>query len=202
MNPETQHEIQQVELQTRDIISTANAVTVASDNDVARAAIILKDLATAKKAVESKRQEVVKPINDHVKWLNDQFRAITEPIDTADKTIRGKVSAYRAEQAEAARIEQQRLDQIAAQEQAALDAEAERKQVDAPVVVAPVVAAQPKSIGNMTTRKTWKFTITDPNAVPREYTVINETAIRQAIGRGVREIPGVNIYQEETIVVL
>lgn len=47
--------------------------------------------------------------------------------------------------------------------------------------------------------KRWTFDITDQNAIPREYLQVNETAIREAIKAGVREIPGLKIYQSESI---
>ncbi|TET23384.1 MAG: hypothetical protein E3J78_02315 [Candidatus Cloacimonadota bacterium] len=51
------------------------------------------------------------------------------------------------------------------------------------------------------TRKVWKFEITDPTRVPREYMTINEAKIRNVVRSGIREIPGVRIYQEEIMVV-
>ncbi len=49
------------------------------------------------------------------------------------------------------------------------------------------------------TTKRWVFEVTDPNAVPREYLEVNETAIRKAVQGGIREIPGVRIYQDTSL---
>lgn len=63
------------------------------------------------------------------------------------------------------------------------------------VVEAPV---KPEGIS---TRKVWKHTVTDPAAVPRQFLVVDEKAIRQAIRDGVREIPGVEIKQVDEMAV-
>lgn len=47
--------------------------------------------------------------------------------------------------------------------------------------------------------KVWKFKITDPSLVPREYLTVDETLVRRAVAGGSREIPGVEIYQEDQL---
>lgn len=49
------------------------------------------------------------------------------------------------------------------------------------------------------TTKRWVFEVEDASLVPREYLVVNETAIRKAVNEGARTIPGVRIYQDESI---
>jgi hypothetical protein len=55
--------------------------------------------------------------------------------------------------------------------------------------------------GGVSTRKVWTFEITDEAAVPRDYLVVDETKIRQAMRDGAREIPGVRIYQDDQLAV-
>lgn len=68
---------------------------------------------------------------------------------------------------------------------------------------APVEAPAPVTMGSSFqakgTTKRWVFEVKDTAQVPREYLIVNETAIRKAIANGVREIPGVEIKQEESI---
>ncbi|HOR33205.1 MAG TPA: hypothetical protein PK391_12420, partial [Syntrophales bacterium] len=45
-------------------------------------------------------------------------------------------------------------------------------------------------------RKPWKHRIIDGKKVPREYCSPSDALIREAIKHGVREIEGVEIYQE------
>jgi hypothetical protein len=49
------------------------------------------------------------------------------------------------------------------------------------------------------TTKTWTFEIDNLDLVPREYLLVDEVKIREAVREGVRTIPGVKIYQKEGI---
>ena len=74
-------------------------------------------------------------------------------------------------------------------------------QVQALQEVAPSTPAATvrSSIGTATVRKVWTFELTDQQLVPRAYLSVNEPAIREAVRAGVREIPGVRIYQDEQL---
>jgi hypothetical protein len=50
-------------------------------------------------------------------------------------------------------------------------------------------------------RKVWKFDVLDDELVPRDYLVVDESLIRKAMAAGVREIPGVRIYQDEQVTI-
>lgn len=47
--------------------------------------------------------------------------------------------------------------------------------------------------------KVWRFEVTDPTLVPREFLAVDEVAIRKAVMAGSREIAGVRIYQEDKL---
>jgi len=53
--------------------------------------------------------------------------------------------------------------------------------------------------GSATQRKVWKHEITDEAQVPREYLMIDEAKVRQAVKQGIREIPGVRIFEHTEI---
>ncbi|MFD2935209.1 hypothetical protein [Spirosoma flavum] len=53
------------------------------------------------------------------------------------------------------------------------------------------LTAKPKGV-----QMKWTFDIVDRNQVPNGYWVIDEAAIKTAIASGVRDIPGIRIYEE------
>lgn len=58
---------------------------------------------------EAARTKLVKPLNDHVKMINAEFRKITEPLINADVHVRGMMTAH-SDKVEAARkVEEDRL---------------------------------------------------------------------------------------------
>lgn len=65
-------------------------------------------------------------------------------------------------------------------------------------------ASQPASpiiespkISGITNR--WTFEVTDESLVPRQYCEVSDSLINKAIKEGIRDIPGVRIFQEQTI---
>ena len=48
-------------------------------------------------------------------------------------------------------------------------------------------------------RKVWKFEIENEKQIPKAYLTVDEVKIRKAIKGGVREIPGVRIYEDEQV---
>lgn len=79
--------------------------------------------------------------------------------------------------------------------------EAKKHEIVAPQVQAPVAPKQDSTVRTETgttaySKRPWKHEIVDAKIVPREYCVVSDVLIRNAIRQGVREIPGVKIYQE------
>lgn len=62
--------------------------------------------------------------------------------------------------------------------------------------VAPVQVESPK-VSGFTTR--WTYEITDEASVPRQYCEVSSSLINKAIKEGIREIPGVRIFEEDSI---
>ena len=53
--------------------------------------------------------------------------------------------------------------------------------------------------GKLTKVKKWVWELGDENAVPREYLSLNEKKIDEAIKQGVRNIPGIKVFEKEEI---
>ena len=225
----------------------AAAIVVADVGSLSAATALLGDVAQASKTVEARRVSFVKPLNEHVKWINSLFKRITEPLDRVDLALREKILAYRKRvtaeaeaerrKAEAERVKAEAIKKAAEVAQrkadaqakiAALDAElggdagvAERSAVVAAVATqtaqdaawavtkadhAILAAVPPPRIvtagGHQAmARKRWVFEVKDARAVPREFLVVDEKAIRKAVAAGVREIPGVVVFEQEELAV-
>jgi hypothetical protein len=55
--------------------------------------------------------------------------------------------------------------------------------------------------GSVTATRVWKFEIEDESQVPRDYLVVDERSIREAVAAGVREIAGVRIFEDVSVAV-
>lgn len=58
-----------------------------------------------------------------------------------------------------------------------------------------------QSSANSVVRKVWGFKLVDISKVPLEYLQLNETAIRNAIKEGKREIAGLEIFQQSQVAI-
>jgi len=197
-------EAEAMQQEVTGIEARAQDLAVTDEQSLAVAGDMLGYVAGVRKRIEALRTSLVKPLNDHVKRINDLFRGYAAPLDRADATLRAKVSAYRAEQERIRREEAERLRKLAEKEQARLERQAAKKGVPAPPPIpVPTPPAPPKTVageyGSMTARKEWRFDIVDEAQVPRQYLVVDEARIRAAIRAGIREIPGVRIYQVEIV---
>ena len=214
-------EVEMLTIQATAFQTKAEAMVIESDETVIGATNLLGYIAQSKKQFEDRRTGIVKPLNDNVKRVNDAFRGITAPLNTAETILKQKVLIYnraqeKKRQEEIARIEAERK---VAEEQRQKEIE-ERKQtlgalgineeetgpLDGPILqtylMPPVIPTMTKtSLGSATIKKVWTFEITDETLIPRTYFTVDEKKIREAVRAGVREIPGVRIYQDDQLAV-
>jgi len=123
-------------------------------------------------SLEDARKAVTGPLNDHVKWINDQFRPIREAIENAKGIVSTKAAKWKTEEDERVRKEAEE-EQRKADEQALKDAEAASEAGDdqraeaildvAAETPAPVMKA-PAARGSITgatgsTRTNWKGSV-------------------------------------------
>lgn len=185
----------------------AASLAVADEASLNQANSWLVDIKRLKDAVEAKRTFFTKPLNDHLRTINAFFKTFSEPLVRADAILRDSVLKYRREQ-----------DAIRREEEARLRAEAEERQREAikqaqesgvpipPPTPLPVIPQQQSKTmdvgdGKVIAKKAWTFRIVHAGEVPREYLSIDEKKIRAVIKAGIRNIPGVEIYEEESLAV-
>jgi hypothetical protein len=114
-----------------------------------------------------------------------------------DEALRKQVAAAEAEGAALRKLAEAKSDaehvaamaeaEAASRAQLLAEAEGPREQVRG------VKTAE----GKVTYRKTWDFEVVDPMAVPRQYLAVDERALRAAVASGVREVPGISIFEIE-----
>lgn len=216
-------------------IERLGALTIASQEQELEAVDGLSFIQSVRRSLEKARKDLVGPLNDRVKAVNDGFRRLSDPIEKAEASVKSSLLSWR--QAEAKRIadEQVRIARENAEREARAKQEEERlrkekeeaarkeaeeaglstedaaeygklEAADVPAA-APLAEVPPppppttvrSTLGAATIRKTWAFEVEDERLIPRAYLQVNETAIRCAVNSGVREIPGIRIFERESI---
>ena len=189
----------------------ANAHVVCDDRSQGDAIAMAGQAKKLAIAIEKKRKEIIEKPGEFVKTVNAFVKSFRDNLDEIDRVLKSRIQTHmlkiKAEQVEAqerARVEAETL-------QAALDARAQKLQdetgenIPAVVVPAPVIPAQTISRSETGSaaylRKSVEWEVVDIAIVPSGYLVIDKVAINHAIRAGIREIPGIRIYETETTVI-
>ena len=152
------------------------------------------------KTLEEGRVKYTKPANEHVKGINGLIKPFQTKLTIIEAGLKAKISQHQAR----VELEQRKAEEVArkaqAELQAKLEADAKAAGVEAPKLEPAVIAkADPVArteSGTAYQRKTWEFEIEDDRKVPETYKIVSEQLIRAAVRAGVRQIPGVKIYQK------
>lgn len=198
--------VKEITTQAERLEQAAQALVVQDEATLQEATNMVAWVAKAKKAIEEKRQFFVKPLQEQVKRVNELFKQYAAPLDRADTLLRGKILAYRQEQERKRREEEERLRKLAEKEQKRLEKQAAKNGMPAPppIVVPsppPMAKTVQSEMGAAQVRTVWDFEIVDETQIPREFLMPNVPAIRAAVKAGVRNIPGVRIFQREDLAV-
>lgn len=192
MNDALNNQVAVIEEETSPLLAEVDAYSIESSSDVENVSVFLKKVSDAIKNVEAKRLEFTKPLNQSLKAINSTFKELKRPLEEAKGVLSTKILDWRAIESKRVEKEEARRRKIQ---------EAHKKQGHE--VKAPVVMAKPeKTIGNTQVRKVWRSKVVDFSKVPDEYKAIDQVKVNQAVRSGEREISGIEIYQEETMVVV
>jgi hypothetical protein len=204
--------VKQKHLEQRgEIVEWADALEITNNETFELAAERLTGIKALQKAIMEDFEPSRKSLDKAKKDLLAQRNAHLEPLAEAERAIKAKIGGWqrleheRQERERRAAMEKARKDEEERRQHLALVLESQGADeaanavIDAPVVVAaPPPPVAPKATG-ISTRKAWKFRITDQAAIPRDYMMPDEKAIGQVV-RAMRErtnIPGVEVYSED-----
>lgn len=209
--------LEPMQIESYKIEERAKAIVVNDAVSYDNTVLFLKEIAQKKKDFNAQRDKYVKPMKDSIKAIDEKLQ---EPIKTLEKMeaiVRETLNNYLAE---VNRREQERL----ALEKKKAEEEALRKMEElehaklqsgeydevTQKAIARTVDHEQNKIVEATTKQekinlstsgasvsmVWDFEIIDKAQIPLEFLKVDETAIRNAIRAGEREISGVKIFQK------
>ena len=187
MDLENNDTVRQIEALMSNL--TVDGIAVASDADMEQAAALLREVKAVQKQADAAQKALTQPLEQEKKGIIAFFRErITGKLEVYERRLKQLIVGYQQEQErirreaqrkaeEEARKERERLEKRAAAAAAkGQEEKAEQLAEQAQTVVAPVHTEAPKVAG-IATRSIWKYRITDPAALPREYLQPDEKKI-------------------------
>ena len=209
-------------------VAPAKSIVVSDKETQVLAMTSAKDVVSWKKKVEEKRKELIAPLLERQREINDYAKQLTEPLLGAETHLKRqliewdkKLEAERQAELKRIQIEREQKEREAREAAAKAKEEAEAMALFGPTsestragLVAEAEAERVTTHIAKEARKeekavmenkvsgirvVWKFEVTDPSKVPTEFLIVDESAIGKAVRGGVREIAGVRIFEEKTM---
>ena len=189
------------------LLNKAESIEILDKPEYEEGAKLFAQIKSFRKAIDVQRKELIKLPYDYVKRVNAFAKEISKPLDNAETIIKQKLIDYEAKKELERREQEKRAEEERKRLQEQLNKEAQEKGVEAVILPEVMFPKEEKNIvhtesgDTVYTRTVWDFEIVDFAQVPDEYKVIDEKKVRQAINRlGIRDIPGLKIFQKKTIV--
>ncbi len=194
-------QIEEVEQKISEAEFDVQQLVVEDESSEQKASELLGVLVAKKKRVEAERVHMKSPVLEQGKRIDAFFNQFKDKIILIEKGLRRKLSDYKMEQLRESReAEAERL-KIARQE--VKDAEEENREVKN--IQLPTVPDKPKAIvtsaGKIANKTVWKFEIIEEKKVPKKYMSVDEKKLREAVKKGEREIAGLRIYEDISLMV-
>lgn len=180
-------EIQTIKKESISLVEISASVKVTTEKEALNASEFVTGINNKIKSIEEMRLSFTKPLNESLGKINSTFRELSAPLANAKMVITRKIMDWR-------RAEQEKIEKEEARRRAIQESHAERGHE----VNAPVIMQRPETkIGNVQVRKIWKFKVVDQTKVPERFKIVDSSMVINAMREGVREIAGIEIYQEE-----
>jgi len=167
-------------------------------NLVGQASNMLKEL-------EKWRKWAIGPEDTYVRNINAEVRKAATLAKKIKDLGKQKVADWKSIAELERRKEIKRQEEERKRVQAAIKKEAEEAGVEAPELPAAPAVVKEAEIKVTTetgagvhTRKDWVWNLVEIKDVPLEYMMLDEKKLNSAVRAGVRNIPGIHIYQKET----
>lgn len=209
--------LEPMQIESYKIEERAKAIVVNDAVSYDNTVLFLKEIAQKKKDFKAQRDKYVKPMKDSIKAIDEKLQ---EPIKTLEKMeaiVRETLNNYLAEvnrrEQEHLALEKKKAEEEALRKMEELEhAKLQSGEYDEVTqkAIARTVDHEQNKIVEATTKQekinlstsgasvsmVWDFEIIDKAQIPLEFLKVDETAIRNAIRAGEREISGVKIFQK------
>lgn len=210
-------ENKQLQQETNLAIVKASELAITNNKDFELAGAMLVELKTYAKKVTDYWAEPKKSAHKAWKDICDREKAMLDPLNKAEKLIKGKMAEYQREQEAKERAIREELERRQREEAERLLKEAQEKEAAGDMLgadlalaqaelmeqSAPVAAIQQPNAAGVSSRKVWKARITDESQVPVEVAgIVIRPVDLSALNnlakatKGKAKIAGVEFYED------
>ncbi len=164
-------------------------VVIKTDVELEQASEVLSQLNQYNDGLKAEKKKMTAPANDTLKAIKAFFAPIEDRVVPKIDAIRGAMSAYQTEKANRTREEEAKIASRIGEGKGKLKFETAVKQMgelDKPLEKVTTAS------GSLQFREDKKLKIVDASLIPREYLIVNESKVLEALKAGI-EVKGATI---------
>ena len=139
--------------------------------------------------IEMRRKALIEPSRKFISNVNDASRYLTDQLSNAIEETKVKLAVYKKKE------EQENIDKMEAFKELAKDLGISVNLYSNPETVIRASGA------TASTKSKYTFEVKEEHLVPVKYMMVDEKKIKHAIAMGIREIPGIEIKEEKTMMI-
>jgi len=194
------------------MLDQANEYRILDQAGMENAVVMLGEAVTLGKKLEVNRKSIVDKPNKYVKFVNSLAKTFydTNPktkaglINKIEAVLKKKITEFTLKQELERREKEKKAQEAAKALQAAIDKEAKEKGIETVNLPSPVVpqidkVTRGESGASVTMARPWKAEVVDAGAVERQFCSPDMKKINEAVKAGMREAPGLKIYQDTQV---
>jgi hypothetical protein len=196
-----------------DLVTKAKELKVETEENNQLAVGMVTTSKKLAKAIEQKKTELTKEPREFVTDVGNFCKTFTSKLKTIEDILGQKITEYRKIQEQKRREAEALARKETEKLQVKLNKNADKKGIEAPQVLAPIIPKEAPvtrtETGSAYARKVWTYQVLDLKLLPEKYfdqlwelvrnkeiPAVNKS-IMADINQGMREIPGLRIYEEE-----
>lgn len=193
-------------MQFRSAIQAMNAeaseLEVQDDESERRGAEMTAQARGLQRQIEEKQKQIIEEPQRFVKAVQNFTLPFRKDLDAIIAQVKRKLEAYGYRKELARREAEKRAQEEAARIQKEMDRRAKKAGVEPVVILAPVLPDKREPVrtesGTTSYVSVWDYGIEDVSRIPARYLLpdpTNRAAVMESIRAGVREIPGLRIFE-------
>lgn len=199
LSPDEQVEIPMAG-RAKEWVLVADAFKINDDKTMGEAADLARQMKAALDDIEAQRDSLVRPLFTAEREYNKQFGIVTDPLKKAGDHIRALIKNFDRERMQKHREAWEK------QKEEHVKVAAEASENDQPEPVPPPPTPKPGLVrgaygSKAVIKEKWIHELEDIASVPLKYLTVDAAAVKAAIKDGVREIPGLKIYDDGQVAI-
>ena len=188
-------EMTEIKSQISNVQKAANNLQINTKADMEVGADLLHNVKKVEDYIVERKELITRPLMTSLASARDLFKPLELAHADAKKIIKAKMLAFQIEEDD--KIEKEKARVIARAEKGTMRPDTAAQKLED---IGQSAQKTVGSVGKTSVRVVKKVRVVDETSIPREYMVPNMTMITEAILRQGAVIPGVETYEEKSIV--